>query len=63
MAVYARARPPKEDRRRIIRDFREGKFQVLVNCNLVREGFDVPDADLLIRGTTNQIETTIYLNS
>ena len=49
MAVHASGKTPKEDRRRIMRDFSEGKFQILVNCNLVSEGFDVPDAELLIQ--------------
>jgi superfamily II DNA or RNA helicase len=49
MAVHASGKTPKEDRRRIMRDFADGKFQVLVNCNLVSEGFDVPDAELLIQ--------------
>ncbi len=49
VAMWASGKTPPEDRRRIMRDFSEGKFQVLVNCNLVSEGFDVPDADLLIQ--------------
>jgi superfamily II DNA/RNA helicase len=32
-----------------MRDFSDGKFQILVNCNLVSEGFDVPDAEMLIQ--------------
>jgi superfamily II DNA or RNA helicase len=49
VAEHASGATPKEDRRRIMEDFRSGKFQVLVNCNLVSEGFDVPDAELLIQ--------------
>ncbi len=49
VAMWASGKTPPEDRRRIMRDFAEGKFQILVNCNLVSEGFDVPDADLLIQ--------------
>jgi superfamily II DNA or RNA helicase len=49
VAAFASGKTPPEDRRRIMRDFAEGKFQILVNCNLVIEGFDVPDADLLIQ--------------
>jgi superfamily II DNA or RNA helicase len=49
VAAFASGKTPSEDRRRIMRDFSEGKFQILVNCNLVSEGFDVPDADLLIQ--------------
>jgi superfamily II DNA or RNA helicase len=49
VAEHASGATPKEDRRRIMEDFRSGKFQVLVNCNLVSEGFDVPDAELLVQ--------------
>lgn len=49
IAQWASGSTPKEDRRRIMRDFHEGRYQVLVNCNLVSEGFDVPDAELLIQ--------------
>jgi superfamily II DNA or RNA helicase len=49
VAEHASGATPKEDRRRIMEDFRTGKFQVLANCNLVSEGFDVPDAELLIQ--------------
>jgi superfamily II DNA or RNA helicase len=49
VANYASGGTPKEDRRKIMRDFHEGRFQILVNCNLVSEGFDVPDAELLIQ--------------
>jgi superfamily II DNA/RNA helicase len=51
VAVFASGKTNKEDRRRIIRDFREGKHQVFVNCDLVGEGFDIPDANLLIDAT------------
>jgi superfamily II DNA or RNA helicase len=49
VAKWASGKTPKEDRRRIMREFSEGRFQILVNCNLVSEGFDVPDAELLIQ--------------
>lgn len=39
-AVDGSTRPP--ERRRIIEDFRSGRFQVLVNCNLLTQGFDAP---------------------
>ena len=44
---------PKEERRKIISDFREGKVRVLTNVNLIGEGFDVPDCDccILLRPT------------
>src|SRR5262249_16376514 len=49
VAQFASGKTPKDIRRQVMRDFSEGRFQVLVNCNLVSEGFDVPDAELLIQ--------------
>lgn len=42
-----------DERRRIIEDFRTGEIQVLTNCNIATEGFDVPDVGcvLLLRPT------------
>lgn len=44
---------PKKERERIVREFREGKIRVLCNCDLIGEGFDVPDCDcvMLLRPT------------
>lgn len=33
----------KEDNSRVINDFREGRYEVLVNVNIMTEGTDVPD--------------------
>jgi len=33
---------PKEDRRRIIKDFKENKINVLTNVDLIGEGFNIP---------------------
>lgn len=43
----------KEERNRIITDFRSGRIRVLCNCSLISEGFDVPDCDgvILLRPT------------
>lgn len=43
----------KKDRDRIINDFRSGKIKVLLNVDLIGEGFDVPDCDcvMLLRPT------------
>lgn len=37
-------------RRRIINDFRSGKLLVLVNFDIISEGFDVPDTEAVILG-------------
>ena len=39
---------PKEERRKIIQDFRDGKIKVLTNFSLIAEGFDVPDCDMVM---------------
>jgi superfamily II DNA/RNA helicase len=51
IALFASGKTAPEDRRRIMRDFSEsrGGCQYFVNCNLVSEGFDVPDANKLIQ--------------
>ena len=38
---------PKEDRERLIAEFRAGKIQVLVNVELFTEGFDCPDVNFV----------------
>lgn len=44
---------PAGERKRIIRDFRDGKIQILCNVDLISYGFDVPDCDcvMLLRPT------------
>src|SRR5574343_279075 len=37
------AKTDKEERRQIIKDFRDGKYTVLTNCEIFTEGFDTPD--------------------
>lgn len=51
---------PKEVRRRIINDFRNGKIQILCNVDLISEGFDVPDCEcaILLRPTQS---LTLYI--
>lgn len=50
VAAWASGKTPPEDRDRSIRDFRGNQYQIFVNCGLVDEGFDIPDADLLLMG-------------
>lgn len=38
---------PKEERKQIIQDFKDGKFKCLVNVAVLTTGFNVPDIDLL----------------
>lgn len=39
---------PKDERRRIMDDFRAGRFQVLTNCQVATEGFDAPGASCIL---------------
>lgn len=39
---------PKAERKRIVQKFRSGEIMILNNCDLVTEGFDVPDAECVI---------------
>lgn len=38
---------PKDERRKIFRDYREGVFQILVNVSVVTEGVDVPGIEVV----------------
>lgn len=39
---------PKDERRRIMDDFRAGRFQILTNCQVATEGFDAPGASCVL---------------
>ncbi|BCU66593.1 helicase [Sulfolobales archaeon HS-7] len=41
-------RTPKEERQRIIANFREGKYKMIVTSNVLDEGVDFPDANVAI---------------
>ena len=47
-AVHFDGNTPTEQRRQIVRDFRAGKTQILTNCDLVSEGFDMPAIECCI---------------
>lgn len=47
-AEYVTGETSKEDRERIISDFRSGKIRALCNCEVFTTGFDVPDVDCLV---------------
>ena len=47
-AVHFDGTTPKNERQRIVTDFRSGKIRILSNVDLVGEGFDVPDCDTVI---------------
>lgn len=39
---------PMEDRRRVLREFDEGKIDILSNCMVLTEGFDSPRAEIAV---------------
>jgi len=59
-AVHMDAKTPEKQREEIMQDFRNGKYQVLCNCNLISEGLTVPECDccLLLRPTQSE---TLYI--
>lgn len=56
-AAAVHGKTPENERDRIIRDFKAGKIQLLSNCNLVGEGFDLPECETLIMNTSTKSET------
>lgn len=47
-AASVDGKTPKTERNRIINDFRSGKLKVLCNNDLISEGFDVPNCEVVI---------------
>lgn len=47
-AASVDGKTPKAERNRIINDFRSGKLKVLCNNDLISEGFDVPNCEVVI---------------
>lgn len=47
---------PEDEKDRILKDFSEGKIQILTNCHLLTEGYDQPDisAVIMCRPTRSQ---------
>jgi superfamily II DNA or RNA helicase len=53
LAVHMDASTPEKQRAKILQDFKENKFKILCNCNLISEGITLPTASvgLLLRPT------------
>lgn len=49
-ACFLHGKMDPEERRMIVRAFRRGDYQFLVNCMIATEGFDVPDVSLIVMG-------------
>lgn len=52
-AKHIDAHTREKEREKVIQEFKEGKFQILCNCNLISEGITLPTAEvgLLLRPT------------
>ena len=46
-AVAIDSRTPREERKLLVNDFKEGKIEVLVNVDIFSEGFDCPDVEFV----------------
>lgn len=59
-AVHMDASTPGKEREKIMSDFKEGKYKILCNCNLISEGITVPECEccLLLRPTQSE---TLYI--
>jgi len=47
-ACFVSAKTPTEERRQHVEDFRSGKVQYLVNCQVATTGFDAPACSLIV---------------
>ena len=58
-AEWASGETPREERERIVRQFRGDGIDVLVNCGLYLEGFDVPSVQVILNARPTK-STTLY---
>lgn len=58
-AEWASGETPRDERERIVRDFRGDGIDVLVNCGLYLEGFDVPSVQVILNARPTK-STTLY---
>lgn len=47
-ANYVTANTPADKRDQIVRDFKNGKIEVLINCGIFTEGTDIPNIDCIL---------------
>ena len=58
-AEWASGETPRDERERIVREFRGDGIEVLVNCGLYLEGFDVPSVQVILNARPTK-STTLY---
>ena len=56
---WASGETPRDERERIVREFRGDGIDVLVNCGLYLEGFDVPSVQVILNARPTK-STTLY---
>jgi superfamily II DNA or RNA helicase len=56
-AAFASGETPRAERERIVRDFRGSRVDVLVNCGLYLEGFDVPSIEVILNSSPTKSTT------
>ena len=49
-ACFVSGQTPKEERALLMKDFRAGRYMYLCNCMVATEGFDAPQASMIIHG-------------
>jgi superfamily II DNA or RNA helicase len=49
-ACFISAKTPPDERKQMVRDFKAGRYIYLCNCMIAIEGFDAPQADLIVMG-------------
>lgn len=49
-AIFLSGETPSDQRKAMIRAFKDGRFQYLCNCMIATEGFDAPGVSLIIQG-------------
>lgn len=59
-AVHMDSSTPEKERDQILQDYKNHKYQILCNCNLISEGITLPECDccLLLRPTQSE---TLYI--
>ena len=59
-AKHIDSNTPESEREAVMQEFREGKFKILCNCNLISEGITLPECEccLLLRPTQSE---TLYI--
>lgn len=59
-SVHIDSHTSEQEREQVLQDFKDGKFKILCNCNLISEGITLPSAEvcLLLRPT---LSTVLYI--